>query len=368
MKITLGLVFGGKSAEHEISVISAKNIAQAADKEKYLLIPIGIDKNGNWFIVDYNLLISQPDNPKNLNLVFEASSQISLIPKENSNAIININTGKTHGKLDAVFCIIHGSLGEDGALQGYFKVLDIPYVGADVLGSSIGMDKEVSKKLLNQANLPIADFLIYKASEKNQIKFETVRSRLGLPVFIKPVTAGSSVGVHKSSDEAGFYDAIENAFRYDGRIIIEEFIRGREIECAILGNEDLTASLPGEVIPQHDFYSYEAKYVDENGAILKMPAELNDSIIKKVQEVAKNTYKALFCQGMARVDLFLKENGDIVVNEINTLPGFTKISMYPKLLALSGIPYPELIDRLIQLGIDRQKTERKLKTDYKEEI
>ncbi len=236
----------------------------------------------------------------------------------------------------------------------------VPFVGVGVLGSAVGMDKDVMKRLLRDAGVPIGKFLTFKQGEK--IVFAKIKKELGLPVFVKPANMGSSVGVSKAKNEKEFKDAVAESFKYDRKIIVEEFIKGREIECSVLGNDKPIASLPGEVIVKADFYSYDAKYIDENGAVLKIPADLPKSIIKKVQDIAVKSFKTLSCEGLARVDCFLKENGEVLVNEINTMPGFTSISMYPKLWEASGISYPELIDRLIKLALERFAKEVKLKT------
>jgi D-alanine-D-alanine ligase len=223
------------------------------------------------------------------------------------------------------------------------------------------MDKDVSKRLLKEAGIPTAKFMVFKKYEKDKISFERVKKNLGLPFFIKPANLGSSVGISKVKNKNEFEKALGYAFDYDDKIIIEEFIEGKEIECSILGNEDPIASAPGEIIPTHDFYSYEAKYLDENGAKMAIPANISPAAAKKIQKLAIRTFKTLNCEGMARVDFFLKENGEIYINEVNTIPGFTSISMYPKLLEKSGISYPDLIDKLIDLAIERHDREKKLK-------
>ncbi|MDY6844605.1 MAG: D-alanine--D-alanine ligase family protein, partial [Thermodesulfobacteriota bacterium] len=236
-----------------------------------------------------------------------------------------------------------------------------PFVGAGVLGSSIGMDKDVMKRLLRDAGIKIADFLSFDRTSTDKLKFDTIIESLGIPFFVKPANLGSSVGINKVSEKNEFENAVRTAFEFDNKIIIEEFVKGRELECSVLGNENPIVSIPGEIIPQHDFYSYEAKYIDENGALLEIPAKLSKTVLGSVQEIALKCYKVLCCEGMARVDLFLKQDGKIYVNEINTIPGFTRISMYPKLWEASGISYTELIDRLIQLAIDRYERDQKLK-------
>lgn len=321
-KINVGILFGGKSAEHEVSLRSAENVIKAIDKKKYNIVPIKIEKDGRWTGAN----------------------------QENLNELV-----------DVVFPVLHGPFGEDGTVQGLLKLAGVPFVGAGVLGSAVGMDKDAMKRLLRDAGLPIAKFLVHSVRGVN---FEEVVNELGLPFFVKPANLGSSVGVHKVHNEAEFANAIQDAFQYDTKIIIEEFIEGREIECSILGNENPIASLPGEVIPTHEFYSYTAKYIDENGATFGIPAKLPENIIKEVQRLAIETFKALCCEGMGRVDFFLRPDGKVIVNEINTIPGFTSISMYPKLWEVSGISGAELIDKLIQLAIKRFEKEQNLKTSY----
>jgi D-alanine-D-alanine ligase len=242
------------------------------------------------------------------------------------------------------------------------KLANLPFVGPGVLGSAVSMDKDVAKRLLRDAGLAIARFLVFDRSSLNKIDFNETKNVLGVPLFIKPANLGSSVGINKVNDRGQFEAAVNEAFKYDNKIVIEEFIEGREIECSVLGNDDPIASLPGEILPQDDFYSYRAKYIDEDGALLDIPAKLPEKLVKEVQERAIQAFKVLCCEGMARVDLFLKENGEIVINEINTLPGFTKISMYPKLWEASGISYPELIHKLIQFAIERFDREEVLET------
>lgn len=357
-KVNVAILFGGKSAEHEVSLQSARNIIEAIDKKKYNPILIGIAKDGRWHLYKKSNFLINPKNPKLIKLN-KSGDSVALIP-QSEGKITNLSNAKNNKIIDVVFPILHGTFGEDGTVQGLLKLANVPFVGAGVLGSAVGMDKDVMKRLLRDARIPIAKFLVFENNEK--INFKKVISELGLPVFIKPANLGSSVGISKVKNEKDFKKAIIEAFRYDRKILIEENIRGREIECSVLGNDKPKASVPGEVIVKDEFYSYETKYIDENGAIIKIPAELNKKEKKKVQEIAVKTFKALSCEGFGRVDLFLKKNGEAVVNEINTIPGFTSISMYPKLWEASGISYADLIDRLIQLAIERFKKEKGLKT------
>jgi D-alanine-D-alanine ligase len=240
----------------------------------------------------------------------------------------------------------------------------IPFVGADVLGSAIGMDKDVMKRLLKEAGIETAKCIVLRDYEKNSVSYDKVTESLGLPFFVKPANAGSSVGVSKVKNEEDFNKAIKEAFLYDRKILIEEFIQGREIECSVLGNDAPIASLPGEIIPRHEFYSYEAKYIDEFGADLDVPAKLDPETIQRVQETAVAAFRALCCEGMARVDFFLEKSGRLLINEINTIPGFTKISMYPKLWQVTGLSYKDLLDKLIELAVERHSKLQKIETGY----
>jgi D-alanine-D-alanine ligase len=357
-KLRVAILFGGKSAEHEISLISARNIAAAMDPKKYEMVFIGIDKQGRWF-VDEGARLLRSTGPSGVQ-AGSAKNLAALLPGDTATPIVRPRTSAALGTVDVVFPILHGPFGEDGTVQGMLKLAHVPFVGAGVLGSAVGMDKDVMKRLLRDAKIPIGKFLVFARSDR--ISFGKVKKALGMPLFIKPANLGSSVGINKVTRPAEFVVAIKEAFRYDNKIILEEFIRGREIECSVLGNEKPIASLPGEIIVQHDFYSYDAKYVDGQGARLEIPAKLPRPMVKKIQEIALCAYRALCCEGMARVDFFVQANGRIVVNEINTIPGFTAISMYPKMWAASGIPYPRLIDRLIRLALERHRKEKRLRT------
>jgi D-alanine-D-alanine ligase len=375
-KINVGILFGGKSAEHEVSLQSAKNVYDAIDRDKYNPILIGIDKTGRWLRSEGSHFLLNADDPKNIRLN-ESSDAVALVPRSggvisNLTALKDSERAENPAAVDVVFPILHGPFGEDGTVQGLLKLADIPFVGSGVLGSAAGMDKDVTKRLLRDAGIPIGKFIALKSHEKVPSFAEAV-TMLGEPVFIKPANMGSSVGVYKVKNEAEYRAAVEAAFLYDTKIIMEEFIPGRELECAILGNEEPAASVPGEIIPTHEFYSYDAKYLDENGAILEIPAKIPDDIKKQVQALALKTFQTLSCEGLARVDFFLRNEpeggargidggGRIVVNEINTMPGFTRISMYPKLWEASGISYTELISKLIELAIKRFEKEKVLRT------
>ncbi|MBW2623152.1 MAG: D-alanine--D-alanine ligase [Deltaproteobacteria bacterium] len=362
-KIRVGILFGGKSAEHEVSLQSAKNIVEAIDKDKYELALIGIDKKGRWSLFDDSAYLLNADDPKNISLG-TASRDVALIPGSGEGTLTDISKSGSAGPVDVIFPALHGPFGEDGTVQGLLKLADIPFVGASVLGSSVGMDKDVMKRLLRDARIPIGRFLVFHRGNRRKLTFSDMAAQLGRPFFVKPANYGSSVGVSMVRDESEFEKAVQEAFEFDHKAIFEEYIEGREIECSVLGNDNPVASVPGEVKPTYDFYSYEAKYLDENGALLQIPAELDEQATARIQELAVKTFEVLCCEGLARVDFFLKGDGEVIVNELNTIPGFTRISMYPRLWEASGISYPELIDRLIQLAFKRHEKDHRLKTDY----
>lgn len=351
-KLKIALIFGGKSVEHEVSLMSALNIKEAIDKTKYEVVCIGIDKDGHF--LDSNGEIAINKNFKQVSLVRRGN--IRTANQGNSSSIIEV---------DVAFPILHGTFGEDGTVQGLLKLAGIPFVGPSVLGSSVGFDKDVTKRLLNEANIPNIKFVTFYS--KDHISFLKVKKILGLPMIVKPANAGSSVGINKAENEKEFKKAVKEAFLFDSKIIIEKFMEGkREIECAILGNEDPRASICGEVLTnsKHKFYSYEAKYFDSEGALIEIPAKISKSTQSKIQKLAIKTFKTLELEGLTRVDFFMDKSGNVFVNEVNTLPGFTNISMYPALWGKSGISYSKLIDELIHLAIKRFEREQKLSTSY----
>lgn len=350
-KIRVGILFGGKSAEHEVSVQSAKNVVAALDTDKFEPILIGIDTQGGW------QQLSGVEEIKHIETLGSYPRHIS-----STQALATIETSTQ--KLDAIFPILHGPLGEDGTVQGLLELADIPYVGCGVLSSAIGMDKDVMKRLLREAGVPTTDFVTITLAEREQVNMKKIINQLGLPLFVKPANMGSSVGVGKISSEAEFLQAIEVAFRYDTKILIEKAVLGDEVECAILGNEQPEASVLGRVIPKASFYTYEAKYSAGDGTVLEIPAKLPEEITKKAQAIALKTFKTLGCAGMARVDMFVTKDGAVLVNEINTIPGFTKLSMYPQLWEASGVPYSELITRLVELAMERFDRKQHLQTFY----
>ena len=362
MKKNVALIFGGKSAEHEVSLRSAKNVADALDKNEFDFTLIGISTDGSWYrfpdmSVFTNVKIEDAHLPPQ-------AEPVALISSKGRPSLYSL---KNHSQtnLDCAFPIMHGTMGEDGTIQGLFKMVQLPFVGCGVWSSAAGMDKEVMKRLLIEASVPTAKYLLLTPYQ--DITYEKIVATLGSPFFIKPANAGSSVGVHKVKSAEDFKTQLKDAFQFDYKVLAEEFIQGREIECSVMGhNHDPKASLPGEIIPQHEFYSYEAKYVDDNGALLKIPAELSPDIVQSIQKLAKKTYQVMGCDGLTRVDFFLRKDGSLIINEINTIPGFTKISMYPKMWEATGLKYSNLISELIKLGLERHQRELSLKTSYLE--
>jgi len=365
-KLRVGIIFGGRSGEHEVSLQSAKNVISALDRKKYEVVLIGIDKEGGWYLQsDAQFLLKGKD--QKLIQLNKSEDEVGLLPMPREANLISLTGKRKIGQLDVIFPVLHGPYGEDGTIQGLLEMANIPYVGAGVLGSSLSMDKDVMKRLLREAGISIAKFLTFEREdyEKGEITFARVSKEVGSPFFVKPANLGSSVGITKVKKKSKFRSALKEAFSYDNKILIEENIEGREIECSVLGNEDPIASVPGEIIPRHEFYSYEAKYVDEKGAALDIPAKISQKLKNKVQRLALLAFKVLCCSGMARVDFFIRKvTEEVILSEINTIPGFTKISMYPKLWEASGISYQELIDRLIQLAIERHKRKGSLKVSY----
>ncbi len=357
-KLHIAVLCGGQSAEHEVSIQSAKNIIQALDINRYQVSVILISHQGEWILLDSpEIILKNPDMQPLPDLIKGRRVLFNLGATE-PFVILNIQMESL--AIDVVFPVLHGAHGEDGTLQGLLDLANIPYVGAGTLSSAVCMDKEVTKHLLAAANIPVARWMVVRQPELSQLDYDAVIAHLGLPLFIKPANTGSSVGVSKVKNRADFMNALQLAQQYDRKIIIEEFIPGREIECAILGNEETAASLPGEIIPHHEFYSYEAKYLDPNGAELKMPADLPAPVIAEIQDLAKKAFAALNCDGMARIDFFLTPDGRAILNEANTIPGFTQISMYPQLWMATGMTYSGLIDRLIALALERFARERVL--------
>lgn len=357
-KKRLAILFGGRSAEHEVSVDSANNIFNAIDTEKYEIIVIGLNHEGEWYLYNKKNIkeLIDPDRKKDY---FE---KLAIIPGKSDEKFYNLTKNSFLKKIDVIFPVLHGPYGEDGTIQGLLKNINIPFVGAGVLASAVAMDKVVMKRLLRNENIKIANYQVFKSS--NNVNVKQIEENLGWPVFVKPANLGSSVGVKKVNKKNKLKKAIDYALSFDTKVIVEEYIEGREIECSVLGNERIFTSLPGEITTQAEFYSYEAKYINDKGAVLSFPAELSDKLTNEIRDISFKVYKTLLTEGMARVDCFLTKNDEIIVNEINTIPGFTKISMYPKLWEISGISYKKLINKLIELAFQRFKKENKLKNNY----
>jgi D-alanine-D-alanine ligase len=360
-KIRVGIIFGGRSAEHEISLLSAKNIVEAIDPKKYAVTLIGIDQSGRWNLKHSADFLLHTDDPTQI-VLGTSAAQIGLVPGDTNQALMAVTKQEHTPVLDVVFPILHGPFGEDGTIQGMLKLTGIPFVGAGVLGSAVGMDKDVMKRLLREAGLPVGEFRTLHAEE--EINEDELIRELGLPLFVKPANLGSSVGISKVIKKEELAAAIKHAFEFDRKVVLEAHIPGREIECGVLGNNTPRASTLGEIKSRHVFYSYEAKYLDPEGAELIVPAKLPGALTKKIQKLAVRAFQVLECAGMARVDFFVSAKGEVFISEINTIPGFTKISMYPRLWQASGIAYSALVDRLIELALERSQAERSLKTSY----
>jgi len=366
-KLRVAVLFGGRSAEHEISILSARFVAQALDRERFEPVLIGIDKNGRWLLQEEALLLGAARDPR-LCRLNQSMPDVALAPHPSVEGEGSLDIrGQGATNIDVVFPVLHGPMGEDGAVQGLLELAGVPYVGAGVLGSAVGMDKDVMKRLLAQAELPLVPYVVLRraACEKDPPAAIARCEELGYPMFVKPANLGSSVGISRAKDRRELADAIEHAFEFDTKVIVEQAVPSpREIECAVLGNDDPLASVPGEIVVDHadGFYSYAAKYIDEKGAVTKVPADLTPPEVNVVQLLAIRTFRALECAGMARVDFFLSRDGQLYVNEINTIPGFTAISMYPKLWEASGIDATALVGRLIDLALERADRRAKLKT------
>lgn len=345
--ITAMILCGGESGEHEVSLQSANSIIQHIPQDKYKVIAVGIDKAGNWKTGDH--LFVNEDDPARIALAD------NLEPATLENGALN---GQ---KIDVVFPIIHGTIGEDGCLQGFLQFNQLPYVGAGVLGSSVGMDKDITKRVVESIGISCAPHIVTYKWDPSYPSYSEVSKKLGPTLFIKPCNLGSSIGISKVRTEEEYDKALETAFTFDSKVLVESFVKGREIELAVLGNETLEASIPGEVVPGGDFYSYETKYIESDLSELKIPAPFSDEMVAKLKESAMQIFRCLGLFGMSRVDFFVTAEDQILLNEVNTLPGFTKISMYPKLWDHSGVPYPELIDRLLALAMDRFQKDRQLR-------
>ena len=373
-KIRVGLVFGGRSGEHEVSLLSARSVMNAIDKDKYEIVPVGITKDGRW--------IASGDPMKALEAGDAGASQpAALLGDPSRRGLMRLEDTERAleatrlSELDVVFPVLHGPYGEDGTVQGLLELAGIPYVGAGVTASAVGMDKAIFKDVVRAHGLPIVDYVVVKRKEWDadpEAVVDQIEEQLGYPVFTKPVNLGSSVGITKCHDRAGLMAGLADAARYDRKLLVEMAVpAAREIEVSVLGNDDPIASVPGEVIPSREFYSYEAKYIDtgDDASELLIPAPISPEQTELVRDLAVRAYRAIDCAGMARVDFLLSgETGKCYLNELNTIPGFTVISMYPKLWEASGIPYTELIDRLIELALERFEESQRSATAYQPKI
>src|SRR5256886_1429063 len=355
-RLRVGVLFGGRSGEHEVSFASGASVIRGLDPDKYEAVPIGISKEGHWLIGS----AAQKLLPE----VLRAGQRVVMAADPTDAAIIPLDRSGGGQRIDVVFPVLHGTYGEDGTVQGLLDLAGLPFVGSGVLGSAVGMDKDMQKRLFLQAKLPVGDFLAVTraAWEKSPGKvLSAIRKKFRFPVFVKPATLGSSVGMTKAHDAKELAAAMDLAAEFAQKILVERAIRGREIEISVLGNEDPKASIPGEIVPHREFYDYAAKYLEE-GTRLLIPAKLNRAQIKRFQEFAVRGFRALECLGMARVDFFLEHRtGRILLNEINTIPGFTSISMYPKLWEASGLSYRNLLDRLIELALAQHREKQRTK-------
>jgi len=368
-KIRVGIIFGGRSGEHEVSFLSASSIIKAIDKDKYTVVPIGITKEGRWISPQdsESALQSGKIEGKNTVILLNDSFSKSLVCIDNNQ---KLDKSSALEKLDVIFPVLHGPYGEDGTVQGLLELANIPYVGAGVAASAISMDKDLMKIIFQQKNLPILKWMTIKRKEWQKDKekiLSLVQDDFEYPLFVKPASLGSSVGITKVHKKEELDEAIDLASSYDRKILIEKGLEeAREVECGILGNDEPRASVVGEVKPAGEFYDYDSKYTDE-GTQLIIPADLPDGVSREVQEIALRAFKAVDSAGMARVDFFVtKKENKIYLNEINTIPGFTSVSMYPRLWQATGTSYPELIDRLIQLALERHKEKNQNKISYDE--
>jgi len=362
-RLRVGVIFGGRSGEHEVSLVSATSVIAALDPEKYEVVPIGITPEGRWI-----------SSGRALGMLKEKSGPVTepekfLVPEPNRRGLVSLNGGASSPQsLDVVIPLVHGTYGEDGTLQGLLELANIPYVGAGVLASAVGMDKIVQKMVFATAGLPIARYCWAYSSECREHPGKVraiVEQSVRYPVFVKPANTGSSVGISKVHSRKELTAALALAAEFDRRVIIEEgIINAREIECSVLGNDNPIASVPGEVVPSNEFYDYDAKYVDGKSRVM-IPAPLTDAVTRKVRDYALQAYQAIDCAGMARVDFFVtRGKWKVFLNEVNTIPGFTAISMYPKMWEASGVPFRELLDRLIGFAIERHRDMNARRTSY----
>ncbi|GLV58622.1 D-alanine--D-alanine ligase A [Dictyobacter sp. S3.2.2.5] len=369
-KIRVGIVFGGRSGEHEVSLASAQAVMNNLDPEKYEVVPLGITKSGQWLlgtepaklIASGQSVDSQAEeaNQAVTSVTFTGDPTVGrLIPIEGQQGLGD------DGKIDVIFPVLHGTYGEDGTLQGLLEMANVPYVGCGVLGAAVGMDKEKMKMIFESAHLPNVKYLVFRRNQwerSPEAILDQIEEQLGYPNFVKPVNLGSSVGINKAHDREELAHAMRVAAEYDRKIIIEQNINCREFECAVLGNDEPLASVIGEVIASNEFYDYNAKYIDNKSRVV-IPADIPQQTAEEMRRYATEAFLALDLSGLSRVDFFIdKDSGKVYINEVNTLPGFTEISMYPKLWAASGVPYAELLDRLIELALERYQDRQRNRT------
>jgi D-alanine-D-alanine ligase len=352
-KKTVVILYGGRSVEHGVSVNSARNIFEYIDKDRFEPLPIGISKSGQWFLTSG--VTKDVEQGKALGLILDAQRPGFLILSSGDRI-----------KADIIFPVLHGTDGEDGSIQGLIKAMDIPMVGTGVLGSAMSMNKIVAKRLMKEAGIPVTNFLTFHYTEKESMSFKAIAEKIGKPFMVKSSSLGSSVGVSKAKDEQSFREAVEEAFRYDDNLIVEEFVVGREIECAILGNRPAEASNPGEVVisSKYEFYTFDAKYVDPDAVKIEVPAKLTEKEVAKIRDLSVKAYQALYCEDFSRVDLFLTEKGKIYINEINTIPGFTNSSMYPMMWKERGIEFTPLISKLLNLAEERYDRSKRIEREF----
>jgi D-alanine-D-alanine ligase len=361
-KLRVGVIFGGRSGEHDVSLVSARAIINGLDPLRYEVVPIGITRNGEW-LRPADAMAALDNGLQNL----EGSQRALLVPEPGHGGLVALETGLPVESLDVVFPVLHGPNGEDGTVQGLLELANIPYVGSGVLGSAVGMDKLMMKRVFDAWGFPQVQFQMVRKwdwQHQPQRILDILLSRFTMPVFVKPANLGSSVGISKVKDASQLGPAIDLAARYDRRIIIEAAVPGvREIECAVLGNDEPLASLLAELIPGSEFYDYEEKYINNRTKVV-LPVELDDELSLRIRGLAVQAFLALDLAGMARVDFFLDDKDTIYLNEVNTIPGFTPISMYPKLWEASGLPYAKLLDRLIELALERHADRSRLETEF----
>ncbi len=361
-KLKIGIIFGGRSGEHEVSLVSAQSVMKALNPDKYDIVPVAISRNGSWLVgtTPDKMLQNQNADEKKIRIGLSESgavrASLNCDPTRKGLVLLDNPSNEKQISIDVLFPVVHGTYGEDGTLQGLLELADLPYVGCGVLASSTGMDKTVAKRLFKEAGLAVGNFkeFLRKDWKNNPEKIvKEIETNFAYPVFVKPVNSGSSVGISKAKNTDELKEAIKTAAKFDRKILIESQVVGRELEVSVLGNDSPMASVPGEIVPCNDFYDYSAKYVD-NKSELKIPADLSPEITEEIRKLAIKAYRALDCAGMARVDFFLEKGTNrLIINEINTIPGFTSISMYPKLWEATGINYPDLLDKLIEFAIER---------------